>query len=397
MGTDNNPLMLMWGLTLVVCFVVSAAGLRLASRRYRCLPDDAHWTERARLLWPLRIARIATIIWIPLGMGIFGPSANDSGSYIKLYATAAGLAGVLMGARVAFMGLKVPNRAWAMSLRARAVLILVMSPLLLIIVLMVLMLGHSLDSTAIAVAVGGLCFSLVWTLGLGLWLCAKLGVLRPASENLRLLAQRVSDRLGVPLRHVYEIEIPSANAFAFTASGDIGITKGAIEILPDDEMEAVVAHELGHLKELPAVKRLRFLGLLPFSLMILYGPVTHTWGLKWGFGILVAIVLFRRAMMKFRRSAEKDADAVAKTDETSSGTYARALEHLYEANLAPAMIAGATTHPNLYDRMIEAGVTPAYPRPAPSTKWQGWAWAGAMTGVTCFAIVELMRWLGPQP
>lgn len=49
----------------------------------------------------------------------------------------------------------------------------------------------------------------------------------------------------------------------------------------------------------------------------------------------------------------------------TAGTYARALEKLYEANLMPVVGPAKEVHPHLYDRMIAAGVTPDYPRPTP--------------------------------
>ena len=51
------------------------------------------------------------------------------------------------------------------------------------------------------------------------------------------------------------------------------------------------------------------------------------------------------------------------------GGYAQALERIYEANLVPATLAQRTTHPDLYDRMVQAGVTPRFPAPLPARKF----------------------------
>jgi len=70
---------------------------------------------------------------------------------------------------------------------------------------------------------------------------------------------------------------------------------------------------------------------------------------------------------------ERRADAMATVHEgPSPGTYARALERLYQINQMPAVMPGKRTHPNLYDRLLAAGVTPAYPRPAAPARltWQ---------------------------
>jgi len=58
------------------------------------------------------------------------------------------------------------------------------------------------------------------------------------------------------------------------------------------------------------------------------------------------------------------ADHIANSNELDPGTYARALERIYEDNLLPAVNAkDRATHPHLYDRLLAAGVTPQFPRP----------------------------------
>ena len=71
---------------------------------------------------------------------------------------------------------------------------------------------------------------------------------------------------------------------------------------------------------------------------------------------------------RFTRKAEESADASAKESEASEGTYARALEKIHAASLIPAVLNRNATHPHLYDRMIKAGITPEYARPAPPSK-----------------------------
>lgn len=51
----------------------------------------------------------------------------------------------------------------------------------------------------------------------------------------------------------------------------------------------------------------------------------------------------------------------------------RALTRLYQDNLVPAIIAKKHTHPDLYDRLLAAGVTPDFPKPAPA-RAIGWNW-----------------------
>ena len=85
---------------------------------------------------------------------------------------------------------------------------------------------------------------------------------------------------------------------------------------------------------------------------------------------------------------------MAKAAERDTGTYARALARLYEDNLAPAVMPKETTHPHLYDRLVAAGVTPDFPRPAAaaSTTWYGHILAGAMG---LLAVVLVIRLINP--
>lgn len=69
------------------------------------------------------------------------------------------------------------------------------------------------------------------------------------------------------------------------------------------------------------------------------------------------------------RRMEERADRVACEHMHDAAAYASALERLHEHNLVPAVLGkGRKTHPDLYDRMTAAGVTPSYPRPDPPSR-----------------------------
>ena len=69
--------------------------------------------------------------------------------------------------------------------------------------------------------------------------------------------------------------------------------------------------------------------------------------------------------------------------------YARALERLYETNQIPAVMPRRATkiHPDLYDRMLNAGVTPNYakPKPAKGQCWTSYLMMGGLV-ILPFAI-----------
>lgn len=65
------------------------------------------------------------------------------------------------------------------------------------------------------------------------------------------IVQRLAARDGLPMPKLYYVDTPIPNAFATGRSPShaaVAVTSGIMEILTDDELEAVLAHELGHVK-----------------------------------------------------------------------------------------------------------------------------------------------------
>lgn len=72
------------------------------------------------------------------------------------------------------------------------------------------------------------------------------------------------------------------------------------------------------------------------------------------------------AWKNLSRHFETRADKVATQNEVHPGVFARALAKRYEQNLFPAALPKKrSTHPDLYDRLVAAGVQPDYPTPKP--------------------------------
>src|SRR6185369_8411277 len=62
---------------------------------------------------------------------------------------------------------------------------------------------------------------------------------------------RLAQRAGLPMPKVYVIPQPSPNAFATGRNPEhaaVAATEGILQILNDDELEGVIAHELAHVK-----------------------------------------------------------------------------------------------------------------------------------------------------
>ncbi len=70
-------------------------------------------------------------------------------------------------------------------------------------------------------------------------------------NRLHQVVARLSERAGLPMPKVYVIPQLSPNAFATGRNRDhaaVAATEGILQILNDDELEGVIAHELAHVK-----------------------------------------------------------------------------------------------------------------------------------------------------
>ena len=83
--------------------------------------------------------------------------------------------------------------------------------------------------------------------------------------GLRSMVARLSDRIGLSMPKVMIANIPIPNAFAYgspIAGSRVAVTTGLLRELEDEEVEAVLGHELGHLKN-KDVQTMMFASVLP--------------------------------------------------------------------------------------------------------------------------------------
>jgi heat shock protein HtpX len=65
------------------------------------------------------------------------------------------------------------------------------------------------------------------------------------------VVERLTQRIGLPMPKIYLIPTPSPNAFATgrnPAHASVAVTQGILDLLDDEELEGVLAHELGHVR-----------------------------------------------------------------------------------------------------------------------------------------------------
>ncbi len=76
-------------------------------------------------------------------------------------------------------------------------------------------------------------------------------VAREQAPRLYEIVERLAAKANIPVPKIYFIPTDSPNAFATgrnPSHASVAVTRGILEICSDDEIEGVLAHELGHVK-----------------------------------------------------------------------------------------------------------------------------------------------------
>jgi Zn-dependent protease with chaperone function len=366
----------------VVAGIATWLGLYTALRTVR-RRTEIHWTERARLAWPgRRLGRVSFAIICPCLMISYAYSA----SLVELIPRMSAFALVFV---VAYIGATQVAIGWGQRVNPASALtprstyaawifnLSIIGPFMALVFAGVGFMGEDWNAQSIGIMAGS-----VLAVGLYLgWGWVRLmrwcGIIRPASERLSAVAQRVAQSTDVRPVAVQQVGLPMANAFAFFTMKSIGVSDATLSVLGDDELATVCAHELAHLGEPRSVLLARLsIGFVIGLVIAIYEcimPVIKLYGL--GAAILVYVggtvflILAVRRFARIARRMEVRADALARGLEATPGTYARALERIYAANLVPVVLGSkGKSHPELYDRMTAAGVAPEYFRPQPPSK-----------------------------
>lgn len=368
------PLLLV-PLAFVLAWIGAYLGVSASLLARRGAPEDAHWSVRARALFPARMTAASAPLFGAITAGILpayllGPIARVPAAVLGLSIGLAAFAGAWPQVRRADRLARGRTRPLGDHLAGQVFAFVALTPHVIVVLLAaVFMPAEPVPATMLAVVV--LALLLAIALGANLRLAIALGLAWPADERLARIVEETSAKVGVRARHTWIVRWPMVNALAYPRTGDLAFTEDAVARLSDEELAEITAHELGHLGEPRSIVLARSLGLVALFPIAILRPVVLSAGddllhrLVAAMMLLVASVVMLMVLRRIARRMEERADAVAHEHEHDSGAYARALERIYELNLLPAVTwQRRPIHPHLYDRLISAGVAPSYPRPA---------------------------------
>jgi Zn-dependent protease with chaperone function len=371
-----------WGpyfATVLYCLIVGsvatvAALLPLARRIQRESPE--HWTEVARQIYPIR--KVGILDWFIISVSLLIGIWN-----VGILSPIGPVGGAIIGGLAGFVG-NLVVRSWlsrrffslpdvdsSFPFRFLASAFVLYLPYILLGGGAILM---PREWSIEVIGILGLAISLAIVLlfGVNIWLAQRLSLLRPTRALLAERVQELAKRRGVLLKGIYVLPMRRVNAVAMPLSRKILLTEGAVATLEEDDLVALAAHEMGHLGQ-PLSERAALMlfacvfGYLPLALL---HPISGSWGISAVGAVVVLALLFLLVPAAFiskrSRRREEDADAFACDDLVFPGAFATALEKVSRANLMPVVLdSHSDSHPNTYDRLVTAGLQPAYPRPEP--------------------------------
>ncbi len=360
----------------------------------------SHWSEQARLVFPVCVAARSNLWSIPGGFALTVVLLWPASSPLWLFAGMAAFIGT--HAATLLMDRELYARIPFHELLRQVSLGFLMRFLIWFIFIGATVLMPD-EFDQLSLCLGGLVIGLwmLWSNGVWLWVWQKLGLIAKPPERLQKIAAAMSSRMNIPFRHVWLLRSPLAQAYAMPAMRQILFTERLLELMSDDEIAVICSHELAHLSEPKSARYARSIQTMAFMPLLFFNPLIHHFGMFAFFGLLFSTIGIPRIFSKISRKLETRADQMAQANEVDAGTYAKALAKLYEDGLLPVVNAtNRATHPHLYDRMLAAGVTPDFPRPAPAAAmaWNGHLFA-TIVGIlfAVFVMSHFDKWLNPPP
>lgn len=375
----------------LISWVFAEAIVWMLARPWRAAPE-AHWTERARLAFAPGQAQIWLGAFFPPALAVIGISAlqvltgsNPPDPVFVFWI--AGLFGVLV-ARYRFVkecwGARVNLRNWISGI---VVLVITMASHWVVLLFTLNLMPEKFGTRSFFVFGGGFVAQLCLLIGNTAWLLRWLRVAHVAPMHLTAMVEGLCLEMGVKGKvTVYVFEWAQVNALASIFHRWIGFSSEMIKALSLEELRSIAAHELGHLLEPAWLRWIRIIqkfSYLPTVFIFMYGG---RYGFFFGFLAILAIHAANKRVVLY---GEKRADRL-QSAASQSEVYMSAMVKLHELNLQPAVMPGKQTHPDLYDRLLAAGIQPDFARPlAPSARKPIWIALGMSVAglVFCFVLM----------
>lgn len=200
-------------------------------------------------------------------------------------------------------------------------------------------------------------------------LVLKMTRAQPLSEtqapHLHRMVDRLSERAGIPRPRLYYIPDPQPNAFATgrnPQNGVVAVNEGLLRLLNNDEVEAVIAHEIAHIKHRDTLT-MAIAASIAGAVMTLANMAQ--WAMIFGagrdnengssnlLGMLVAIIVAPLAatliQMTISRVREFEADATAADLQGTPNAMISALQKL---DRGAAMVPSSTATPSMAHMQI---------------------------------------------
>lgn len=377
--------------TLLLAFLIPIAmGQLLAFLLLpRTLEAESDEPDANRVASFRRAAFIVGVAQVYAAHGIgamsLGPALNPSGWMMEAFGACAALLAFLGGGIGRLAEFRMPSRSPMELPRTRDVLLLRLrmaayfaGPALVIALMQSIELtdASGLRWGAIALVVTLTMLGMMYG---GLLSGVLTMALRRPDARVRAMAERAAKREGLRLWSVWLLPTKTtafANAAAIPWARSMIVTERLTQMLDDDELDAVLAHEAGHLSEPPWVWVARlgaaFVAVLLLSIAM---PLALEYGasdvemlaLALLLGVIVIGLLFLSIRLARRMEIRADAHA---TKHVGGEALGRALSKLHHAARAPIVTGKKRVHPDLYDRLEACGI-PQKERPAPPNSRAG--------------------------
>jgi heat shock protein HtpX len=207
-----------------------------------------------------------------------------------------------------------------------------------------------------------------------LWATGALEVVDPVDDKQKQLVNVVEEMAiaaGVPRPRIWIVPDPDPNAFATGTDpmhAHVAVTQGLLEICNRDELQAVIAHELGHVKNLD-VRLMTTLAALVGAVVLMrdgtsrlflsggggsggggsrkksdLGPLVVVLIVVWLLSWILAPIITQVLAMAVSRKREYLADAMSAQFTRNPLALASALQKIEAADLPTTHIKGGTAH-----------------------------------------------------